>query len=454
MKRTIFFFIAFSLLLVFHIHAEEIRTWTSSDGKQKMEAVLIKQSENGQIVTLRKTDGKEGNVPLEKLSKEDQEYIQSIREKAGIMTVSKEKKNADEKSESKVTKENFVRYEDDGTVVIRSKNGGEQKNHISQLTQDDMNCIIECELKNFTSEKYFSPEQIKEQIEAYFKAYPIKPEEKTEWVEDEGMEQIKKRNKVKELEHQAKIKEYEKLKAESKKRLDAIDKRLQTLWAKYISAKTTKQQNQIDKQIEQENAKRDKESKLGLNIEYPRAPSKEMEYLPQKKVKRSIDRSLTPYEKNSLTLALLKLQEVLGQKYDERLFKDIMEDISSKKSLYKVDTYVAMDVMDFCLLRAARYELGARIDTFNLSEKWTRDMIKEGTATNRELGNLASAEQSRHETASNKRKRIEQDIAAIMPYCHKFSAFKHQKEESERLEKYEENRRKEEYKQQSKDLFK
>ena len=55
-------------------HADEMRTWTSSAGQQ-MEAEMLKISEDGKIVTLRRKDGREGEVALDKLSNADKSYI-------------------------------------------------------------------------------------------------------------------------------------------------------------------------------------------------------------------------------------------------------------------------------------------------------------------------------------------------------------------------------------------
>lgn len=74
MKNTACRAFCFFLLLTFAVSAGEIRTWTSSGGKHKTEAEFIDLSEDGKTVTLKKADGKEIEVPLEKISQIDREY--------------------------------------------------------------------------------------------------------------------------------------------------------------------------------------------------------------------------------------------------------------------------------------------------------------------------------------------------------------------------------------------
>ncbi len=51
----------------------EFRTWTSDDGQFTVEAKLVKTS--GDVITLKRKTGEEIDVPIEKLSKKDQEFI-------------------------------------------------------------------------------------------------------------------------------------------------------------------------------------------------------------------------------------------------------------------------------------------------------------------------------------------------------------------------------------------
>jgi len=74
MKKIIVFTVCvFCLCLI--ANAAEVRTWTSADGKFKIDAELVKVSEDGKSVTLRQKDGKESVAKLEKLSQEDSEYV-------------------------------------------------------------------------------------------------------------------------------------------------------------------------------------------------------------------------------------------------------------------------------------------------------------------------------------------------------------------------------------------
>jgi len=93
MKKTVCLAICFSILLTITIHADELRTWTSSTG-QKMEAELIDTSEDGKSVTLRRNDGKEGNVALDKLSSADKSYV--TRLKRALDKAKEEEKKAEE----------------------------------------------------------------------------------------------------------------------------------------------------------------------------------------------------------------------------------------------------------------------------------------------------------------------------------------------------------------------
>src|SRR5262245_13772949 len=53
----------------------EVRTWTSADGKFKVEAELISVQDD--TIQLRKADGTEVTVPLEKLSPADRLFAKS-----------------------------------------------------------------------------------------------------------------------------------------------------------------------------------------------------------------------------------------------------------------------------------------------------------------------------------------------------------------------------------------
>ena len=60
----------FALTIIIATHADEFRTWTV-----EMEAELVKISEDGKAVTLRRKDGREIDVALDKLSSADKSYV-------------------------------------------------------------------------------------------------------------------------------------------------------------------------------------------------------------------------------------------------------------------------------------------------------------------------------------------------------------------------------------------
>lgn len=61
--------------------AHELRTWTTSDGKFTIEARFVRYGSS--IVTLHKMNGKTIDVPIEKLSKEDQDYTMATQRAIG-----------------------------------------------------------------------------------------------------------------------------------------------------------------------------------------------------------------------------------------------------------------------------------------------------------------------------------------------------------------------------------
>lgn len=81
MKKITCCTIIFSFLFAFVINAAEMRTWTSGGGSHKTEAEFVKISDDGKIITIRWEDGKEKDIPLDKLSKADQEYVKKQTEK-------------------------------------------------------------------------------------------------------------------------------------------------------------------------------------------------------------------------------------------------------------------------------------------------------------------------------------------------------------------------------------
>lgn len=78
-SRTTFVVAVVAVLLVCAIHAAEQRTWTDNTGKFSVEAELV-EVKDGQAV-LKRSDGKTVSVPVNRLSKADQEYVQKQGEK-------------------------------------------------------------------------------------------------------------------------------------------------------------------------------------------------------------------------------------------------------------------------------------------------------------------------------------------------------------------------------------
>jgi len=352
-------------LLALVANAAEVRTWTSTSGTHKTEAELVKVSDDGKSVTLRKTDGKEIEVPLDKLSKADSEYTAKQQKPRATITAPNARPSTGS-SASGITEENFISYGDDGFVTLRTRNGTEQRNHVSVLSQDEMRDIIELEIRRLAvSDKLFSPEQIREQIDAYFAANPIPPEEKMDF-----------------------------------------DSR-------------------------------------GTGV-----------------VKRTIDRSLTPYEKSSLLLALLKFQEVLDKKYTESTFDDVMQEVRRRKNPYGeiIDVYVIAKDFDRFYRSST---LGRSATNLMLMQAGgdAREILRDAGQLNSEaeirmMARDLSAVQSRDTEEKNEDERAKKKIAEVLPYCNKFSAFKYTKEETERLKKQEEENRKKQFDEKSKDLFK
>ncbi len=103
--------------------AEEVRTWTS--GKFKTEAEFVKVSEDGKTVTLKKPDGKEVHVALNKLSKADQDFV-AIKQKAPPI---KKIDLSDEvfrvwTTDTVKIEAKFMGVSDDGKTVTLKKNDG------------------------------------------------------------------------------------------------------------------------------------------------------------------------------------------------------------------------------------------------------------------------------------------------------------------------------------------
>ncbi len=87
MRKILFLFmivLLFSLFLLFSNSNVTIgRVWIDSTGKHKTDAEFVSLSEDGQTVTLKKTDGKETRIPYKNLSTRDQTYIQGLLKSQG-----------------------------------------------------------------------------------------------------------------------------------------------------------------------------------------------------------------------------------------------------------------------------------------------------------------------------------------------------------------------------------
>ena len=75
-------FVCLALILVMaaassHVNAEEIRTWSDSTGRFKIEAKYI--STEGDKVKLERADGKSMEIQISKLSKDDQQYLDDLK---------------------------------------------------------------------------------------------------------------------------------------------------------------------------------------------------------------------------------------------------------------------------------------------------------------------------------------------------------------------------------------
>lgn len=70
--RTLFLLLLFAAKL----HAGEVRTWTDQTGKYTIDATLIAFDED-RVIIERASDKQLGSVPIEQLSEDDQQYLQS-----------------------------------------------------------------------------------------------------------------------------------------------------------------------------------------------------------------------------------------------------------------------------------------------------------------------------------------------------------------------------------------
>ena len=83
MKKTVALLAFLPFLFVVVANADDVyidggvRIWTWADGSRTIKARLTEVSDDAQNITLKKTDGEEIDVPLEKLSKVDQEWLRT-----------------------------------------------------------------------------------------------------------------------------------------------------------------------------------------------------------------------------------------------------------------------------------------------------------------------------------------------------------------------------------------
>ena len=71
----------FCAFLISATHAQDqSRTWEDATGSFRIDAVLL--DHNDQVVRLKKSDGRVVNVPLDKLSKKDRDFIANLKPKS------------------------------------------------------------------------------------------------------------------------------------------------------------------------------------------------------------------------------------------------------------------------------------------------------------------------------------------------------------------------------------
>ena len=102
MKKTVCLAAIFSLSLALVTNAE-IRTWTATDGRT-IKAELVGVSEDGEIVTFQRTDGKQGPFSVEKLSKADQEYIKQKKREEEERLAQEQKKREEAAKQSEANR--------------------------------------------------------------------------------------------------------------------------------------------------------------------------------------------------------------------------------------------------------------------------------------------------------------------------------------------------------------
>ena len=488
MKKTVAITICFVFLSVLVSNATELRTWTSANGTHKTEAEFIKVSADGKTVTIRKTDGTNSDVPLDKLSKEDQEYV------VKIATPPK-----DGPLQPPVSKWAASRYQ---SVLTRSKNLGTESENALRMEAEKGNTESQIRLGLY----YFSKERETDAINWFRKAAERNTqaasylavlcfakqdyEEAKEWTQkivEKGT--VSAKEFLKEIEAAASGNQYGKREANVAATTQSVFVTNEN-FVRYgddgsvtIRAKDGSEQSKHINQLSQE----DKNIILELEIKSlavsdkffspkqireqidayftanPIEPEKKMEITSRETdvVYRTIDRSLTPYEINGIVLALMKLQEVFDKKYSEYNFKDVMRKVARHKNPYgrTVDAYiVAKDGYDSIYSTTGIGRAAANVMMSQVASD-VRDTFRSAGQLSTEediemMRNHLDRSAARKEEEKKEDERAKQKIEEVIPYCHKFSFFKHQKDETERLKKLEEEKRKKEFEQKSKDLFK
>ena len=124
MKKIVTFTVPLFFWFAFVVNADEVRIWTSANGKHKTEAKLVDISKDGKTITLLKADNKEIDVALEKLSKADQAYV------------NKQQKGKDAKEEGEKEKKNVDQYWDETRERTALAQVARKEEHLERAKQD------------------------------------------------------------------------------------------------------------------------------------------------------------------------------------------------------------------------------------------------------------------------------------------------------------------------------
>jgi len=173
--RSLIFLLALLMTSASAVGAEP-RTWTSAGGKFKIEdAVLVKTEEGSDgktIAVIRKKDGKELRVPLDKLSEADQAYVASQNKTDAEEPVGEPAKDNSEEPEPrtwtsangkfKIESATFLKTESDASgdntiVVIKKKDGKPLRVPLKKLSWADQQYV-----KKLTEEEFALPKFVPE----------------------------------------------------------------------------------------------------------------------------------------------------------------------------------------------------------------------------------------------------------------------------------------------------